>query len=174
MGSGVGNVLATVSNSFISDRLLLRARTKRGGRHKAEDRLTINLWPASFVFSPLGALLFGWSVEKHMSYWVGIVGIGILTFGMNQAMTSTSAYLLDATPGQGASATAAANFIRQLLSFALALGSTPMIEKVGPGYLSVFLAALCWLSTGLLFINKVYGHRLRRHSGFEQEAEHKK
>ncbi|KAI8148394.1 major facilitator superfamily domain-containing protein [Fennellomyces sp. T-0311] len=173
IGSGVGNVLAAVLNSKISDRLLLRARAKRGGRHKVEDRLTINLWPAILVFLPLGLLLFGWSVEKRMSYWVGIVSFGILAFGMNQVMTSTSAYLLDAAPGQGASATAAGNLVRMVMACALTLGSTPMMEKVGPGYLTVFLAALCWLGAGFLFINKVYGHPIRRHFGVEQEAERK-
>ncbi|KAI8148247.1 major facilitator superfamily domain-containing protein [Fennellomyces sp. T-0311] len=173
LGSGVGNILATVLNNKLSDRLLLRARAKRGGRHKVEDRLAIFLWPSIFILLPLGLLLFGWGVEKHMTYWTGVVGFGILTFGMNLVMTATSAYLLDAVPGQGASASAAGNFVRMAMAFALSLGSTPMVEKVGPGYLTVFLAALCWVATGLLYIIKVYGHQIRRYYGVEQEAERK-
>ncbi|KAI8148372.1 major facilitator superfamily domain-containing protein [Fennellomyces sp. T-0311] len=173
LGAGVGNMIGAVINGMLSDRLLLRARAKRGGRHKVEDRLALNLWPCCLIFMPLGLLLFGWGMERQMTYWTAIVGFGIQTFGMNQVMTTTSAYLLDAVPSQGASATAAGNLVRMVLACALTLGATPMVEKVGPGYLSVFLAALSWFSAGLLLINKVYGHRIRRHYGFEQEEERK-
>ena len=86
---------------------------------------------------------------------------------------ATSAYLLDALPGQGASATAAGNLVRMVMACVLTLVANPMVEAIGPGYLSVFLAALSWLSGGLLIINKVYGQRMRRYFGFEQEAERK-
>ncbi|KAI9270768.1 major facilitator superfamily domain-containing protein [Phascolomyces articulosus] len=173
LGAGVGNFLGAIVNGKLSDRLLLRARAKRGGRHKAEDRLSLNLWPCCLFFMPFGQLLFGWGIETGMSYWTGIVGFGIQCFGMNQVMTATSAYLLDALPGQGASATAAGNLVRMVLACALTLAANPMVEAVGPGYLSVFLAALSWLSCGLLYINKAYGPRIRRHFGHEQEEERK-
>ncbi|KAI7859172.1 major facilitator superfamily domain-containing protein [Circinella umbellata] len=173
LGAGVGNLFGAVLNGKLSDRLLLRAREKRGGRHKVEDRLAVNLWPCCFFFMPFGLLLFGWGIESGMSFWTGIVGFGIQCFGMNQVMTATSAYLLDAVPGQGASATAAGNLVRMVMACVLTLVANPMVEAVGPGYLSVFLAALSWLSGGLLIINKVYGQRMRRYFGFEQEAERK-
>lgn len=49
LGAGVGNLLGAVVGAQLSDRLLLRARERRGGDAVVEDRLTFNLWP-SFVF----------------------------------------------------------------------------------------------------------------------------
>ena len=87
LGAGVGNFIGALLNGKLSDRLLLRSREKRGGRHKVEDRLAVNLWPCCFFFMPFGLLLFGWGIENGMTFWTGIVGFGIQCFGMNQVMT---------------------------------------------------------------------------------------
>ncbi|KAI9316276.1 major facilitator superfamily domain-containing protein [Dichotomocladium elegans] len=172
LGAGVGNFLGAVTNSYLSDRLLLRAREKRGGRHKAEDRLTVNVWPSGLIFIPFGVLLFGWGTESDMTVWTGIVGFGIMNFGMNQVMTATSTYIIDATtPGISATATGVANFVRMLFACVLSLCANPMVDAIGAGYTAVFLAALAVLSMGLLLILKLYGQTMRRKSGFEQAGE---
>ncbi|KAI9316277.1 major facilitator superfamily domain-containing protein [Dichotomocladium elegans] len=173
LGAGVGNMCGAFITSTLSDRLLLRARKRRNGRHKIEDRLALNLWPAGFIFVPFGLLLFGWGIERHMSYWTGIIGFGIQNFGMNQIMSSTSAYLVDAAPGEGASASAAGNFTRMIFACVLTLAANPMVASIGPGYTCVFLTALGYASMILLIALKVYGPRIRRATGFEQPEERK-
>lgn len=157
----------------LSDRLLLRSRQARGGRHKVEDRLALNLWPAGLIFIPFGLLLFGWGITYNLSYWTAIVGFGIQNFGMNQIMTSISAYVVDALPGQGASATAAATLVRMVFSCVLTLVANPMVSALGPGWTTVLLTGLTYLSIVVLLILKVFGLRLRKAGGFEQEAEKK-
>lgn len=44
LGAGMGNILGSFVSGRVSDYLLKRARQKRGGAPKAEDRLTINAW----------------------------------------------------------------------------------------------------------------------------------
>ena len=44
LGAGMGNILGSFVSGRVSDYLLKRARQKRGGMPKAEDRLTINAW----------------------------------------------------------------------------------------------------------------------------------
>jgi MFS family permease len=170
LGAGIGNLIGAVVNGFLSDRLLLRARERRGGRAVCEDRLTVNLWPACFIIIPFGVLLFGWSIEKGMTVWAPIVGFGIQTFGMNQVMTSTSAYLVDSVPGQGASITASANFVRMLLACAFTLAANPMVAAIGPGWTSVFLAGLSYIACVCLVILKWKGEALRKWSGFDKSA----
>ena len=116
MGGGLGNIFGAVLNTFLSDRLLLRARAKRGGRTLVEDRIGINIWPSLFILMPFGLLLFGWSLDKKMSFWAGIVGFGLVNFAMNQTVTTLSAYLVDSAPGIGASFTACANCIRMVMA----------------------------------------------------------
>ncbi|KAI9495757.1 major facilitator superfamily domain-containing protein [Zychaea mexicana] len=136
-GGGLGNICGVLVNSQLSDRLLLRARGRRGGREK----------------------------------WIPIVAFGIQTFGMNQVMTGVSAYLLDAVPGRGASAVAAGNVIYNVFACLFAVAGTPMVDSIGPGYLSVFVAGLSWLAACGLIILKIYGQRMRRRSGFLQDRE---
>ncbi|KAI7902729.1 major facilitator superfamily domain-containing protein [Cokeromyces recurvatus] len=167
LGAGIGNLIGSIVNSMLSDRLLLRARRLRGGQKKCEDRLSENLWPAGLICIPLGILLFGWCVSRNLSVWGAIIGFGIQTFGMNQIMTATSAYLVDAMPSNGASATAAANFVRMLMACVLTLVVNPLVGAIGPGYTCVLLAALAYVGNICLVILKWKGEALRRWSGFD-------
>ncbi|KAI8087316.1 major facilitator superfamily domain-containing protein [Thamnidium elegans] len=166
LGAGVGNLLGSILGGMLSDRLLLRSRKLRGGRAVVEDRLTANLWPSCFIFIPFGILLFGWSIQYRLTVWAPIIAFGIQTFGMNQVMTASSAYLVDAMPSQGASATAAANLVRMVLACALTLAANPMVSAIGPGYTCVFLAALSVIACAFLIVLKYKGEKLRAWSGF--------
>ncbi|KAI9492125.1 major facilitator superfamily domain-containing protein [Zychaea mexicana] len=173
-GAGCGHLLGALINGQLSDRLLLSSRTKRGGRHKVEDRITINIWPCCLIFIPGRLLLFGWSINNNLTYWSAIIGFGIQCFGVNQITSAMGAYWSDAIhPSQAASANAAGVFSSMVLGCCLSLTAPPMIDRIGFGYYSVFLAGLSWLSAGLLLIVKLYGQRIRRHFGFEQNVERK-
>ena len=158
-------MLSSIIGGFLSDRLLLRARRQRGGRAVVEDRLTVNVWPCGLIIIPFGLLLFGWMVNFDKSVWGGIVGFGFVTFGMNMIMTATSAYLVDAIPGKGASASAAANLVRMVLACVLTLVANPMVAALGSGWTSVLFAGLILFSMVVLFLLKVKGEQLRQWSG---------
>lgn len=166
LGAGIGNLSGAVVGSRLSDRLLIRSRRLRGGAHKAEDRLTANIWVAGFIFSPFGNLLFGWVVQRRLSLWGAIIGFGIQCFGNVQVVTVVTAYLVDSIPGRGASATAAATFIRYSISCILSLISTPMISSLGAGWTSTLFACLSWLGMFIALILKIWGDRIRNWSGF--------
>ncbi|KAF7730445.1 hypothetical protein EC973_002252 [Apophysomyces ossiformis] len=166
LGAGLGNLFGSLVGGFLSDRLLLRSRRLRGGAAVVEDRITANLWPCGCIIVPFGLLLFGWSIQSGKTVWAPIIAFGIQCFGVNQVMTGTSAYLVDAMPGRGASATAAANFVRMVLACALSLISNPLVESIGPGWTSVLLASMALFSMLLLLCLKIWGERLRRWSGF--------
>ncbi|KAG2184231.1 hypothetical protein INT44_009246 [Umbelopsis vinacea] len=166
LGAGVGNFLGTLIGGKLSDALLIRSRRLRGGAALLEDRLTANLWPAGFLFVPAGVLMFGWIGEYGVSVWGCIVGFGIQCFGMSQVFSAGSAYLVDATPGRGASITAGANFLRMLLACVLSLVATPMLNTLGPGYVGVLFAALMVLAMCLAVLLKLKGEAIRKISGF--------
>ncbi|KAI9251789.1 major facilitator superfamily domain-containing protein [Phascolomyces articulosus] len=171
LGGGVGNVFGAVLNTVLSDRLLLRARAKRGGRALVEDRIGINIWPSILILMPFGLLLFGWGVGSQMSYWTGIIGFAMVNFSMNQCVTTLSAYLVDSAPGVGASFTAAANSVRMIMACVLTLAANPMVDAIGPGWTCVFLTGLICVAMVLLIILKIFGGRLRRWSGYQQKNE---
>lgn len=158
-------MFGSILGGALSDRLLLRSRRLRGGQAVCEDRLTANIWPAC-LFIPFGLLLFGWSIESGLTFWAPIVAFGIQSFGMNQIMTATSAYIVDANPGSGASATASANLVRMVLACVLTLISNPLVSSIGAGWTCVFLTGLSVVLFILLVILKIWGQRLRNWSGF--------
>ena len=90
---------------------------------------------------------------------------------MNQVLPETNAYLLDATPGEGASVLAAATLVRMTFACVLTLCASPLLQLLGPGFLFVIFAGISWLAAGLLLINKIYGRNMRRRVGFEQDEE---
>ena len=90
---------------------------------------------------------------------------------MNQVMTATSAYLVDAVPGEGASITAAANLVRMVVACVLTLVVNPLVTAIGPGYTMVILAVLTLLSMALVAIVKFYGPRIRKHYGLMLPSE---
>ncbi|KAI9311078.1 major facilitator superfamily domain-containing protein [Dichotomocladium elegans] len=171
IGSGLGNVVGSRISAFLSDRLLLRARTKRAGICRIEDRLTPNIWPCGFILLPLGTLLFGWGIQMHYSYWVPIVAFAIQTSGLVQVNTTLSAYIVDSLPGMGAGASAVLNFSRMVFACVLMLVTNPMVETLGAGYTCTLLAGLSIFSMCLIVIVKIYGLNMRRAAGLEQENE---
>ncbi|EPB84171.1 hypothetical protein HMPREF1544_09093 [Mucor circinelloides 1006PhL] len=168
LGAGIGNLIGSILGGALSDKLLLRSRRLRGGQAVCEDRLTANVWPACLLI-PFGLLLFGWSVQGGFTFWAPIVAFGIQTFGMNQIMTSSSAYIVDANPGSGASATASANLVRMVLACVLTLIANPLVSAIGVGWTCVFLTALSVVAFILLVILKIWGQKLRNWSGFTDE-----
>ncbi|KAF7731399.1 hypothetical protein EC973_000207 [Apophysomyces ossiformis] len=169
LGAGIGNVLGSVLSGKISDYLLKKARSRRGGIPKKEDRLTLNAWPGGFILIPFGVLLFGWSVMLRLIYWVPIVGFGIVCFGMSQVYASGYGYLVDAIPGKGASVTASSNVCRMLMAAILSLIAKPIVNSIGSGYLSVILASVNIIGMMFYVIVKFRGHIMRRKAGYGDE-----
>lgn len=168
LGAGIGNLSGSMLGGRLSDRLLLAARARRGegAPHVAEDRLTINFWFAGFLFNPLGLLIFGWIVERELSFWGAIVAFGVQCFGNVQFVTTVTAYLVDAVPGRGAAVTAVANFVRFAFACVLTLISTPMTEGLGAGWTSTLFACLSWLGICIMLGLKIWGARMRAWSGY--------
>lgn len=158
LGGGIGKLSGAFVGGRLSDRLLLYSHRLRGRKARAEDRLTINIWFA-------GLLIFGWIVERKLSFWGAIVRFGIQCFGNVQVITTVTAYLVDSVPGRGAAATAAANFVRFGFACILTLISTPMTATLGPGWTTTLLACLPWVGMMLMIILKIWGERIRKWSG---------
>ncbi|KAI7848193.1 major facilitator superfamily domain-containing protein [Circinella umbellata] len=172
LSGGIGNISSAILHGIISDKLLLKSRSKRvGGKHKIEDRFTFNLWPSCMILIPVGSLLFGWSIKNELNYWIPMSGYFISCFGTTQVLAIVSTYLTDSIPDHAASVAAGTVFVRETITCLLSLLSVKWMDSIGPGYLTVVLSGLIWISFGLLIILKIYGQRFRHHSGLKQLEE---
>lgn len=122
--------------------------------------------PGGVVLVPFGVLMFGWGVNAQWIVWIPILAFGVVCFGMSQVYAAGMAYLVDSMPGQGASVTAASNLMRMSMAAVLSLIAQPVVEAIGPGYLSVLLAGLNMFGMFLFFVVKMKGQDMRRWAGY--------
>lgn len=80
LGIGIGSMLGLVCFGALSDRLLKRMTAKSAtGEMKPEYRLP-PLLPGC-LFIPIGLFWYGWSVDKHIHWIMGIIGTLWVGFG---------------------------------------------------------------------------------------------
>jgi hypothetical protein len=133
LGGGVGNVVGSIfGGKYIDYALTSRARAR--GYVLPEDRFAAPVFVSGFVIQPLGTLLFAWGVARDLHLSVPILGFGLVCFAMTQVLLAGSTYLVDAT-GKGASATAAANCVRNLFACVLSFVASPMLHHINVGYI---------------------------------------
>ncbi|KAF7732082.1 hypothetical protein EC973_006337 [Apophysomyces ossiformis] len=163
---GIGEVVGSLLSGKLSDYFLNRNVAQRGGLAVPEDRLAPNVWPAAFILNPLSFFLWGWPVQLGWSVWVSIIMFGVQCFAMVQVFNPAMSYLVDAVHGKGASVTAAANFVRMVLSCVLSLIANPMTVAIGPGWVTFFFGILNFVWAFLLLFMKMKGHLVRQYSGY--------
>ncbi|KAF9125585.1 hypothetical protein BGW39_007291 [Mortierella sp. 14UC] len=170
LGAGGGSILGAIIGGKLSDIALMRAKAKNGGELVLEDRLSLNVWIAGFLIVPFGSLLFGFGAEKHLSIAAPITGFGIYNFGMAQVIAAGSAYLVNAIPGQGSSATAAANFLRMVMACIFSLIAQIIVDHVGYGNYGIIQAAINIVCMALFYIVKLRGASMRETATRKEEA----
>lgn len=173
LGAGGGSILGAILGGKLSDLALMRAKAKNGGEIILEDRLSISMWIAGFLIVPFGSLLFGFGAEKHLSIAAPIVGFGIYNFGMAQVIAAGAAYLVNAIPGQGSSATAAANFLRMVMACIFSLIAQIIVDHVGYGNYGIIQAVINIVCMGLFFIVKLRGAGMRETATRKEEVSRK-
>ncbi|KAF9905775.1 hypothetical protein EC991_001313 [Linnemannia zychae] len=170
LGAGGGSILGAIIGGKLSDIALMRAKAKNGGELILEDRLSFNMWIAGFLIVPFGSLLFGFGAEKQLSIAAPITGFGIYNFGMAQVIAAGAAYLVNAIPGQGSSATAAANFLRMVMACIFSLIAQIIVDHIGYGNYGIVQAAINIVCMGLFYIVKLRGASMRETATRKEEA----
>ncbi|KAF9945200.1 hypothetical protein BGZ70_003981 [Mortierella alpina] len=173
LGAGVGSVIGALIGGKLSDISLMRGKQRNGGEALLEDRLSPSMWFAGLIIVPFGALLFAWGAEKHMSIVAPIAGFTIYNFGMAQVMSAGSAYVVNAIPGQGSSATAAANFLRMVFACIFSLTAQIIVDAVGYGAYGVIMAVINVICTALFYLVKVKGAKMRAAAVRIEQAKNK-
>ncbi|KAG0272142.1 hypothetical protein BGZ95_012114 [Linnemannia exigua] len=125
------------------------------------------MWFAGFIIVPFGALLFAWGAEKHLSIIALIAGFAIYNFGMDQIMSAGSAYV-NATPGQGSSATASAKLLRMVFACISPLTAQIIVDTIGYGNYGVIMAAINVFCIAVFCVVKLKGAEMRAAVKLEQ------
>ena len=122
----IGTIIAELWGHWFNDFLARRYME----RYSFESRLTAT-YPAAII-GVFGLVLFGQTLDKHLS-WLGLAfGWGMLCFCTLANMTVISAYVLDCFPDHAALASAWINFWRVIGGFTVIYFQVQWVALDGP------------------------------------------
>ncbi|KIA75605.1 cycloheximide resistance protein [Aspergillus ustus] len=161
LGIGVGSVAGLIFQVSYSDRLYLRLVTKDPN---TEPKPEYRLPPLCFTcwLMPASLLWYGWTAEREVHWIAPIIGTSLVGFGMLNAFTVASTYLVDAYTVHAASAVAAVTVLRSLGGAFLPLAGGPMYDALGLGWGNTLLAGIALAMCPLPFVFYRYGERIRK------------
>lgn len=113
------------------------------------------------VLGTLSFITFGWLIH----YQVHIAGPLILStlvgLGVSASFNTTNTLLIDLHRGKPATATAAVNFVRCLISAGGVAAIVPMVEAMGPGWTFTFWGLVFIAIMPMLWLLTRYGPKWR-------------
>lgn len=163
LGFGAGQFAGLFIFGAVSDAIV--KRLSKGGHMKPEHRLPPMIPGGAMI--PLGLLLYGWTVQYHVFWFVPIIGTFLVGFGMISVFTPVAAYLVDAFPEFAASATAANTVFRSVGGALLPMAGPRMYAALGQGWGNTVLAGVSLLMMGMIWMSIKFGEALRMHPKYQ-------
>ncbi|KZT56967.1 MFS general substrate transporter [Calocera cornea HHB12733] len=166
---GAGYTAGSQIGARMIDVTYRRRKAKNNGVGLPEFRIPIIL--VSAPVSVLGLILYGWSAQFKVFWFVPDLGIFIYGMGTLSAWLAIQTYLVDTYTLYAASAIAAAALYRSLLGFAFPLFANQMYAAMGQGWANTMLAFITLIigvPAPLIFLK--YGHTLRARSPMARKS----
>lgn len=155
----IGTILAEIWGHWFNDFIAARYMAHHGGIHLPENRLNGVYIPV--IIGVGGLVLFGETLEHHLS-WVGLAfGWGMTCFATLGAMTAISAYVLDCFPQHAAPASAWINFWRVIGGFTVLYFQMDWVTLNGPAVTFGCQAAIIAGATFAVTATQIWGKRWR-------------
>lgn len=132
------------------------------------EKARLEVGAPGHIIGTVALIAFGWMV-KYKTHIAGPeIALFFMGFGTSTAFNQTNTLLIDLHRNQAATATAAINFVRCLMSAAGCAAIIPMCHAMNPGWAFTFLGSVYALLISVVFWIMKNGMRWRR------EAEEKK
>ncbi|KAJ8701074.1 hypothetical protein PTI98_004037 [Pleurotus ostreatus] len=160
---GVGNMVGAPLAGYISDRIIIAYRAKRGGDWYPEDRLRGTLFGAAFCV-PLSVLFTGLTIEYVPGRMGLLLCLGWLFMngiGVDLVLSPSAAYNVDIVHMRSAEVMAANSGCRALLLSFFVPAILPSINHFGVIATNAAAALIAWVGFGLLIFTIRYGEQLR-------------
>ncbi|KAF8890418.1 MFS general substrate transporter [Infundibulicybe gibba] len=156
LGSTVGGQVGARVLNVIYRKL----KAKNGGVGTPEMRLPLLMVSATTL--PVGLLIYGWTANAHVFWFVPDLGVFIYSVGIGGNWTCIQTYLVDNYALHAASAIAGVASFRAFAGFGFPLFADKMYSRLGDGWGNSVLALICLvIGCPAPFIFYRYGPRLR-------------
>ncbi|KAF2090075.1 MFS general substrate transporter [Saccharata proteae CBS 121410] len=125
----LGNLVGAWCGGWLVDRFADWRSKKHGGIFRPESRLPLLIIPAVIV--PAGCILFGYGVERSLS-WVSLFfGYGMISVGLTAVPVPTMVYVSDCYLPVAADALVLVNGLKNIVAFGFLYGIVPWVDRVG-------------------------------------------
>ena len=155
----IGSVLAEAFGHIQNDLIANTYIRRHAGKFIPEVRFWGVYFP--WIISVAGLVLYGETLEHHLS-WVGLAfGWGMQCFGTLGTTTAISAYLLDVLPKHASLVAAWILQARVLGGFTVTYFQLPWVERNGPAVTFGVQAAIIAAAVASVVATQVFGGRWR-------------
>lgn len=171
MPLGVGSLTSALTMGHVVDWNFRRHARRLGiviARGKQQDlsnfpieRVRFQVVIPGHIIGTFALVIYGWTLKFHTSLSGPEIGLFFVGFGVSTAFNITNTLLIDLHKHQPATATAAVNFVRCLLSAGGAAAIIPMCQAMNIGWAFTFIALLYVVLFGMIFLLMAKGQQWR-------------
>ena len=116
---------------------------------------------------PVGLLLYGWTAQSQVFWFVPLIGTFLIGFGVINVFTPVGTYLVDAFSDYAASVTAANTGFRSIGGALLPMAGPKLYDALDQGWGNTILAAISLGLMGMIVLAVKYGETLRTHPRYQ-------
>ncbi|PVI01598.1 MFS general substrate transporter [Periconia macrospinosa] len=158
---GTGSLVSTLSTGHLVDwnfrrhaalnNLTITQGKQQDLRNFPIEKVRLQIVAPGHVIGTCGLIMFGWCINYRVHLAAAEVALFVIGFGVSTAFNITNTLLLDLHKHQPATATAAVNFVRCLLSAGGSVAIIPMCNTMTPGWAFTFIALVYVVLIGAVF-----------------------
>jgi len=149
-------------HAALADLVIVKGR-QQDLRNFPIEKVRLQVVAPGHVIGTIGLVSFGWMVKYQMHIAGPEIALFVIGFGVSTAFNFTNTLLIDLHRHQPATATAAVNFVRCLVSAGGCAAILPMCRAMNPGWAFTLIASIYMILIVVVFwvMNKGMGWRLR-------------
>ena len=138
-------------------------RNRNNGIHKPEHRIPALIVP--FIISPIGLIVFGYTISRHMHYAAPAVGQAMAAAGLTLVPSVMLSYVVDSYPYTSGEALVLVNASKNVVAFGLSKGSVSWMTREGIDKMFYEFAGIQWIVIALALPLYFAGPWLRKGTG---------
>lgn len=134
------------------------------------EKVRLQVVAFGHVIGIIGLIAYGWTVRYQTHVAFPEISLFILGFGVSTAFNITNTLIIDLHRHQPATATAAVNLVRCLMSAGGCAAIIPMCQAMNPGWAFTFVALVYVVLIAVVFLVMKSGMNWRQEANRRREA----
>lgn len=176
---GMGSLTSTLTMGHVVDWNFRRTAKRLGmviTKRKQQDlrdfpieRVRLQVVVPGHIIGLLAIILFGWTIKFRTHLAGPEIALFFVGFGVSTSFNLTNTLLIDIHRDKPATATAAVNFVRCLMSAGGAAAIIPMCRAMNPGWAFTFIALIYVVWILVVFLIMKHGLKWRQEAIAKKE-----